>query len=620
MTNGSNFSWPQALEALSAEFEGNPQGHFEALRDAALRHRADGVAVDLIARTLVSLPQSDAPHRVAVLGNQSTFPVTASVHYALLLEGVRADVHEGAFGSLLADVLDTQSAFHAFGSETTVLAPSTLDLQPHLSQSGPDTDPASAIEVLTASWEAVWETLGSSGSRVVLQHVFEEPDEELLGRFEREAPWSPSAVVRRLNATLYEAAPSFVRWIDTRQLANRVGRRNWWDPRLRHHAKAIFNPRHSPEYAAVFASAWRQAHGRAKKGIVVDLDNTLWGGVIGDDGLEGIVLGPTSAAGEAYSAFCDYLVQLSARGVVLAICSKNDLDPVQAVFTEHPHMALNLEHFGAVECSWDDKATGIRRIAADLNLGLDSLVFVDDNPAECELVRRELREVRVVELPRDPAQFVRIIDDAHWFDQAQVTDVDSKRTTAYAARRRAKELQTASASLDDYLSALDMTTRVDTGEGLDFVRLAQMEGKTNQFNLTTRRRTEDEIRAVAADPLGVVWAFSLRDRFADHGVVAYVAAEITDPSLTITDWIMSCRVFSRGLEFAVIAEVLAFAKDHGVSKVIGMYRSTARNHLVADLYERLGFSRSEGGDESTWWIDVESAEFPAHHIKVVTDE
>jgi len=419
--------------------------------------------------------------------------------------------------------------------------------------------------------------------------------------------------VRRLNAKLLEAGRGRVHWVDIETLAEDVGARNFGAARFWHAAKLDFDPRWLPDYLPLFRAAWRAANARAKKVLVLDLDNTLWGGVIGDDGADGIVIGSGSTAGETFAEWQGYIKALGERGIVLAVCSKNSPE-VAATGLAIPNSMLRRADFAAFECSWNDKAGGLRRIAQDLNLGIDSFVFADDNPAECELVRQELPEVGVVHLGTDPAQFIDLLDAGHWFDLPHYTSEDLGRAAAYNARAAAMAEQSQATDLGGFLGGLAMKGQLYRPEAADITRVAQLEQKTNQFNLTTRRYSEAAINDFLARNDAIVLAFRLADRLGDHGLVSTLIALQDDETLRIDSWLMSCRVFSRSAEPFILRGLIDLARERGVTRLVGEYLPTPKNDVVADLYDRMGFSRAEG--EPLWSRPV-TADDPADLVTYI---
>jgi FkbH-like protein len=415
--------------------------------------------------------------------------------------------------------------------------------------------------------------------------------------------------VAALGAGLFEAGRGRVTWVELDRVAARVGLDSWFDEGGYYSARLPFRLKHLPDYMHAFRAAWRSANARVKKVLVLDLDNTLWGGVIGDAGVDGIVIGPGSATGEAFQNWGLYLKRLRARGVTLAVCSRNDPELAAAAF-DHAGMVLKRTDFAAFDCSWGDKAAGLKRIAGQVGVGVDSLVFADDNPAECEQVRGALPDVGVVHLGADPARFIALLDRGQWFDLSQYTAEDMSRSSAYAARASAKAEAEAASDISTFLGGLRMVGKIATAGRAELGRLAQLEQKTNQFNLTTRRYTEADLTVFIDRPDAVVLALWLADKFGDHGLVSSLIGMIEGDALRIDSWLMSCRVFSRTAEQFAMRRLIEAARTRGASRVVGEYIPTKKNAVVSDLFERLGFARVDGR-EGLWTLDIRQAAGPA---------
>ncbi len=533
-------------------------------------------------------PVTTPRQRIAVLGSLTTDFLSRAVAVAAALEGVLAEIYQAPYGSYVQEVLDPSSGLHRFGPELVLLAPDWRDVVDDLPIGADAEAAAQATGSKVDLFRHLWACLDKLGCRVI-QHTLTPPPRAWGGVAERLAPASPLNQVRAINDGLLAAARGKVAWVDMERLANEVGSRAFAPERFFHTARLGMEGRHLPHYLPALRAAWRLACGRAKKVLALDLDNTLWGGVIGDDGVEGIRLGGDTPAGGAFAEWQRYVRAMQDRGIVLAVCSKND-PAIAATGFEHPASVLKRADFSAFECSWGDKVQGLRNIVRGLNVGLDSLVFCDDNPAECDLVRRELPEVAVVELGTDPTRFIDLLDASHWLDLSLYTQEDLGRGTMYAARARALEAAAGAPDVAAYLRGLRMTGRLWRPEEADMARVAQLEMKTNQFNLTTRRYTEAQLRAFLARDDAVVLAFQLADRFGDHGLTSTLVALLEGDALRIDSWLMSCRIFSRSAEQFMLRGLLAMAAERGAARLVGEYRQTARNGVVADLYPRLGFA------------------------------
>lgn len=411
---------------------------------------------------------------------------------------------------------------------------------------------------------------------------------------------------------------------DTAALAARIGFQNWFDPRLWYLARCRLSQEAMKALAQSTASLLRAWKGQIRKCVVLDLDNTLWGGVVGEDGMEGIALGE-EGIGLAFAEFQDELLNLTRKGIVLAICSKNNEEDALAVIRHHPSMRLKEDHFASLRINWRDKAANMRELASELNLGLESFVFIDDNPAERTLVRSELPEVLVPEWPRDPAFYKAALLDlatVHLM-KVSITAEDSARTLMYRAEgERRTLLESSGGNLEDYYRSLKMTARVGLADSFTIPRIAQLTQKTNQFNLTTRRYSEADIRGLSEAPESLVLCLGLSDRFSDNGIVGVMILRRTSPR----DWyidtlLLSCRVIGRTVENAFVGFAARMLFERSADYLIGEYHRTRKNAVAANLYRDLGFQpMGEQAGITQWklslrersvaipeWIAVESS-------------
>jgi FkbH-like protein len=425
--------------------------------------------------------------------------------------------------------------------------------------------------------------------------------------------------VLAVNAALAEAAAAGrVLLFDLAALAARIGTDVFFDPVRFLQAKAPFSFEASPVVADGVAALVAAMCGRSGRVLALDLDNTLWGGGIADDGLDGIALGQGSPEGEAFVAVQRHALGLRRRGVVLAVCSKNSEAIAREPFRSHPDMLLREEHISAFVANFDDKASNLARIAATLDLDPSALVLLDDNPAERERVRSALPWVVVPELADDPALFVRALISSGAFEHLPLTFEDTVRVGAYEARAEAEALRDSLGDYDAYLASLDMALSIAPFDAIGRARIVQLIQKSNQFNMTTRRYTEPEIEALQADLDCLTWQVRLRDRFADHGMISAMVVRKAPGAWTIDSWVMSCRVLERGVEAALIGELARTAAACGVRELRGLYRPTARNGLVRDLYAKLGFEAGAADADGavTWRLDPTIACFAAAPMRI----
>lgn len=395
--------------------------------------------------------------------------------------------------------------------------------------------------------------------------------------------------------------------LDIASIVAEVGSRHWFDERQWFSARIPMANEFGPLYCEHIVRLVAALRGRARKCLVLDLDNTLWGGVVGDDGVSGIVLGQGNPLGEAYLALQRYALELKTRGVILAVCSKNDTTVARSAFTDHPQMLLKEHDFAIFVANWDDKASNIRHIANSLNIGLDAIVFVDDNPAERAIVRALLPEVAVPELPADPALVADTIAAAGYFDAVHLNPEDVHRSAQYAANAMRRDALQSARGVEEFLISLEMKMSLAPFDSLGRKRTTQLINKTNQFNLTTRRYTEAEIEYIESSSDFVTLQARLTDRFGDNGMISVVICEKQDDAWIIDTWLMSCRVIKRRVEEAICDELVRQAKQARIPVLIGIYIPTQRNALVKNLYRELGFVKLDtSGPGETWQLDIRS--------------
>ncbi len=530
------------------------------------------------------------PIRLALLGSSTLKHLVPGIRVAGLRRGLWVEVFEGEYGQYRHELMDSASALHAFHPDVVLLA---LDSY-HLAEGGAE----AAMESMRACWQ-----MAQSMGATVLQQTALPVFPRLLGNNEQRLTDSPAATVERINSQLRAAADAAgVHLLAVDACAAEDGTRLWHDPVLWHRAKQEVHPRVSHIYGELVGRMLGALRGRSAKCLVLDLDNTLWGGVIGDDGLEGILLGQGSAIGEAYVAFQRYAQRLSERGIVLAVCSKNDEVNALAPFEQHPEMVLRRKDIACMTANWQDKAANLRQIAATLHLGLDALVFADDNPFERNLVRQALPQVLVPELPEDPSFYAQTLADAGYFEAVAVTEADRERSKQYQENAARETLRGSTTDLAGYLRGLEMELVVRPFDRIGLARIVQLINKTNQFNLTTRRYLEPEVSAMMADPNTVTYQMRLLDRFGDNGVIALLIGRKNGQSLDIDTWLMSCRVLGREVEEACLNVLAEGARALGAERIVGEYRPTGKNGMVRELYGRLGFTlESSDADGNTRW-------------------
>ena len=534
-------------------------------------------------------PETPDGTRFALLGDCATQLLATAIRGYALEMNLPLRVFEADYDQIDAQLMDTGSEFYAFAPETVLLYRCTEKLYERFVRTPLDARAAFAeteIEKIRAEWARV-----QHGTKAdILFFAFLPMDDGVFGSYAlREGSAFPYQLLK-LNYLLAETAREAgnVRLIDLEPIRAHMRYDAFHDPKLYAIAKMPISTQALPAVALRVVDAILARKGRFHKCAIVDLDNTLWGGVIGDDGLEGIQIGELGQ-GHAFTEFQTWLKELKNRGVMLAVCSKNDEANAKEPFLRHPEMVLKLDDFSAFVANWEDKASNIRRIQKELNIGLDSMVFFDDNPFERNLVRTMLPEVEVPELPEDPAEYTAFARMQNLFDTNSYSDEDRVRTERYLAEKSRTELSAGIDNYDDYLKALGMKAVCAPFDAFHIPRIAQLTQRSNQFNLRTVRYSEQEIEEIAANPRYITRYYTLRDRFGEHGLIAVVILEKRENELFVNEWLMSCRVLKRGMEQFIADSILRAAREAGVARVVGEYIPTPKNAMVKDLYASMGF-------------------------------
>lgn len=437
-----------------------------------------------------------------------------------------------------------------------------------------------------------WNTVIERSDAKVLQYDFVEINDNVFGNYAEKVDSSFLYQIRTLNFKLMEYAATCKNAyiVNLSSISNSMGRENFFDEKYYYTAKTPISLNALPYAAKHAVDVVLALQGRFKKCVVLDLDNTLWGGVIGDDGMSGIQIGELGS-GHAFTDFQLWLKELKNRGIILTVCSKNNEDTAKEPFLKHPEMVLRMDDISMFVANWEDKASNIKTIQQTLNIGMDSMVFIDDNPFERDLVKQMIPEITVPDLPEDPAKYLGYLQSLNLFETASFSEEDANRTAQYQAEISRTVLQRQFANLDDYLISLEMKAECKPFDEFHFPRIAQLTQRSNQFNLRTVRYTEDEVRRISTDDKYITRYFTLKDKFGDHGLISVLILEKQNGTLFVNTWLMSCRVLKRGVEEYIINSMMKIAKDNGYKKVIGEYLKTAKNSMVADIYEKFGFKR-----------------------------
>ena len=540
--------------------------------------------------------------RVALLSDAATQLLVPLLHELFRRGGFAADIYEAPFAAIELEVFNPSSDFYAFQPDVVVLLNSTQALRAVFFQRGTNPDFVRNVEDRIVG---VWNAIRRNTAALVIQSNYVMPYERLFGNYDLKHAASWSNAVAEINRRTVLAARECNNVLvnDVDGLASWVGRRMWFDERFWDLAKSFCATEYLPAVAQNITDIALAARGRVVKCVVVDLDNTLWGGVVGDDGVDGIELS-AHGDGEAFHRFQSFLLGLKKRGILLCVCSKNEYAAAIQPFEEHPEMVLRKDDITIFVANWENKAENIKRIRESLEIGYDSIVFLDDNPFERNSVRAILPDVIVPELPDDPADYTKALAELNLFETTSVSAEDSGRADLYHAEFERRSAAGAFANFEEYLQSLDMTIEVARFEPSRLSRIAQLLQRSNQFNLTTHRYNERECETMMQDADCIPLYGCLRDRFGDHGLISIIVAR-PDPAarvLEITDWLMSCRVLARGVEEYLMNHVVGEASRLYLDVVAGTYIPTAKNAMVKEFFAKFGFQKvREKADGTTHW-------------------
>ncbi len=611
------------LKSILASPDAN--GQFDKL--AALAHHRLNVLETLqldgaLGKCLRDAEATPAPIRLALLGANTLDHLAPAIRVAGLRRRLLFDIHIGSYGQYRQELLNPSSQVHQFRPQIVLLSLSSRETLSALPLSSTEGEVQALIEQRIDEIRHLWRTARETLGAVVIQQTVLDVADPVFGSYDCIVPAAPRRVIARLNERMAEVASTDgVLLLDIAGAATRQGINFWHDRSRWLQGKLEIAPQAAPMYGELLVRIVAAQRGMSRKCLVLDLDNTVWGGVIGDDGIEGIVLGEGSAAGEAHLALQRYAKQLSERGIILAVCSKNEAAVAEAAFRDHPEMILKRADIAAFVANWNDKSENLRAIAEQLNIGLDSLVFVDDNPVERARIRESLPMVAVPELPEDVSDYVPRVAEAGYFEAVAFTAEDRQRAQQYAANTERDLLRGSAQSIEDFLKGLDMSLDYGPVTPVSIDRVTQLINKTNQFNTTTRRYSSEEVVARSTSSDGLAFQFRLLDKFGDNGIVSVMILRPDDNErdvLEIESWVMSCRVFGRELEHEAMNIAVEAARDRGVRALSADYIPTKKNGVIRDLFPSLGFAPSDkdtpSNGPSRWILDVKGYDAHKTHI------
>jgi FkbH-like protein len=598
----------RALQALASYFLDLNQ--LNKLAKTIEKARAVGTSLDPL-----------TPFRLAVLSNSTIDLIVPALVASAARHGIALEVIQPSYDQVAQEALTPDSKVNASKPDAVLLAIDYRALPLKLSPG--DADAASAtVQGAVGYLQALRDGIKAHSNAVCIFQTFAPPAETLFGSLDRALKGTRRNLLDEINCELADfVLSSGDVLLDVAGIAETVGLAEWHNTQLWNMAKFSFSDELIPLYADHVARTVAAIRGKSRKALILDLDNTVWGGVIGDDGLDGIKIAQGDARGEAHLAVQQLALDLRQRGIVLAVCSKNTDEVAREPFEKHPEMLLKLDHIAVFQANWNDKATNIQAIADELSLGLDAMVFLDDNPAERGLVRKLLPQVVVPELPEEPAYYARTLAAAGYFEAVAFAGEDLKRAGFYQDNAKRATLQKQVGGVDAYLASLDMTITFQPFDATGRARIVQLINKSNQYNLTTRRYTDPEVAAAEADAEAFTLQVRLADIFGDNGMISVVICRCALPGVwDIDTWLMSCRVLGRKVEHMVLREMLEHARAAGIHKLTGTYRPTEKNKLVIDHYAKLGFAKvlEDASGLTRWELAVDGAEPERAPMKVVS--
>lgn len=555
---------------------------------------------------------------LAVIGSTTLEPLAACLDVKTRLEGFQTTTFVGGFNTYRQEALDQKSPLYKAEPDVVVLSVDAGSVLDQLFEASfvraSEKERTDLQKNLVNSVVSVVDVLEKKTSAIILVNNFIVPVFSPLGIVDNKQKTGLKKFIQGANAALAEQfiKSNQVFIVDLDSISGDYGKSRVLNWNIWYRGSVPFSEEFTPILADEYLRYIRALRGKTKKCIVLDLDNTLWGGIIGEDGLEGIKLSNTSP-GIEYVDFQRGLLSFYNRGVILAICSKNNYDDAIKVLQEHPYQVLKEEHFAAMRINWQNKAANIAELAKEINIGLDSMVFFDDNPVERAQISLAHPDVLVVDLPKNPRLYRETLENLKVFDVLSLTKEDMARGEMYVGKRKRAELEQSAESIEDFLRTLDLKVKIQPVNDFDTPRVVQLIGKTNQFNLTTRRYTEADVRQFRDDQNVIVYSMAVTDKFGDEGVVGVAIVKMKDDDWWIDLLLMSCRVIGRSVETALLARVVADARAAKAKRIIGEYIPTKKNPPAADLYEKHGFgmpTESNGGKTWILNLDTDTVEVP----------
>lgn len=542
--------------------------------------------------------------KVSLVGDTATQFLATSIRGEGTLRGYNIDMFEADYNQVEQQVMDPTSDLYGHNAKYNIFFQSTHKLLEKYSLL-----PASEWGNLAEERLAFVRTICETVPGKIIYYNYPEIGDGVFGSYENKVPSSFIYQVRKINLGLMELAQEFPNLFicDLSEIQAKYGRDFFFDSSVYVSTEMILSIDALPIIASRTLDIICAIEGKFKKCLILDLDNTIWGGVVGDDGWENIQVGHGLGIGKAFTEFQQWIKKLKNRGIIVCVCSKNDEDKAKEPFEKNPEMVLKLDDIAVFVANWDNKADNIRTIQSILNIGFDSMVFLDDNPFERNMVRENVPGVTVPELPEDPGDYVEYLYSLNLFETASYSSADKDRTKQYQVEAKRVSSAKTFTNEADFLKSLNMVSEVKGFDKFNTPRVAQLSQRSNQFNLRTVRYTDADIGALANDPDVIDLSFTLEDKFGDNGLIAVIIMKPQDKETLFVDtWFMSCRVLKRGMENFTLNTMVEKAKVAGYKRIVGEYLPTVKNGMVKEHYPNLGFTKIEGAETDQYELLVDS--------------
>ena len=558
---------------------------------------------------------------IAILGGSTTSEIKNILELFLLDSEIKPNFYESEYNKFYEDALFGNDVLDKFNPDIVYIHTTNQNIIKYPELENNVDEIFTLINNEIERYKSIWSSL-SKYKCPIIQNNFDYTVNRSLGNLDFYDIHGKTYFINQLNDKFSQEARAIKHLYinDINYLSSYIGLKNWFDVSLWHQAKYALSMGSIPELAFNINKIINSIFGKSEKCLVLDLDNTCWGGVIGDDGLDGISIGVETAIAESYTSFQKYVKELKQRGVILAVCSKNDFQNAKEGF-KHPDSVLKFDDFTSFKSNWDPKHQNILDIAKEVNIGVDSLVFIDDNPVERDLVSSQVPSASVPNVGNDVIHFIDHIDRNGYFEPISLLVDDINRNKYYEDNKKRSQEQSIFKSYDDFLVSLEMTAEIKSFSSIYLDRITQLTNKTNQFNLTTKRYTASEIENIVTSDEYIKIYGKLTDKYGDNGLIAISIGRINENQCHIDLWLMSCRVIKRDMEFAMLDELVRQCKEKGVLEIIGYYYQSDKNNMVFDLYEKFGFALNDtNGEDTIWRLDISNYENQNKFIGIENDE